>query len=110
AAESGPAAIAQDGSLLDGAHSPVLERAIHRRLAGLAPDARAVAEALAILGDCASPVHVATLARVDGEAVSAARDPLRVAGLLGRGPELAFAHPVIRQAVAAGVAPGVRAL
>ncbi|MCW3064588.1 MAG: transcriptional regulator, LuxR family, partial [Solirubrobacterales bacterium] len=37
ASEAGPEAIADDGSVLGGAHSRVLDRAVRRRLAGLAP-------------------------------------------------------------------------
>jgi len=104
--ESDAGALADDGSLVGGVHSPVLERAVRRRMDGLSAGDRAVVEALSILGDGASPAHVAMLAGVAVRDVSAARDPLVALGLLADTDELAFSHPVIRQAAEASLPRG----
>jgi DNA-binding CsgD family transcriptional regulator len=107
--EAGPDALAADGSLVDGARSPTLNRAVRRRMAGLTAPERAVAEVLAILGDGAAPAHIAAIAAIPIDEVPFTRDPLVAAGLLAEGEELVFSHPIMRQAVEASLPRGERA-
>jgi DNA-binding CsgD family transcriptional regulator len=71
---------------------------IARRLAALSPGDRAVSAALAVLGE-RSPSHVvATVADVSLDALSAARDALASAGLLGPDAR-GLAHALIAAAI-----------
>ncbi len=107
--DAGPDVLADDGSLRGSAHSPVLDREVRRRLAGLERAPRASVEALAILGDGTTPARLAALAGLELADVSSARDPLVASGLLAEGDQLAFSHAVIRQAVEASLSRGERA-
>ena len=105
-------------------------RALDRRLERLG--ARELARSLAVLGDDAAPREVAALAGLDAAKAAVVSDALRAGGVLGHGraraaapqhapmlgapavagPEarLAFAHPILRAAVLAGLGPAERAL
>jgi DNA-binding CsgD family transcriptional regulator len=83
-----------------------LTRAVGDRLAALAPEARALAQALAILDAGASGHEVGLLAEVDADARARAGDALRGIGILTGDRGLAFAHPVLRAATAATLLPG----
>ncbi|MDO9356395.1 MAG: AAA family ATPase, partial [Solirubrobacteraceae bacterium] len=76
----------------------------------LSPAARALAAATAVLGT-RSPVRVAVgLAALTDAASAAAADELRAAHVLTDDVlALAFIHPVVREAVLAGLRPGERA-
>jgi len=78
--------------------------AVLRRVVRVDPCAAAVATALAILGDGAGTAHVAALAGVDPGAANAILEALARAELLARARPPAFAHPLVRAALAAAVA------
>lgn len=83
--------------------TPSLADAIGRRVRRLSPVAVRVAEAVAVLGDGAEPRHVAEQADLDqGQTLTAVED-LVADVLLADELPLAFAHPLIRGAVLAGM-------
>ena len=75
------------------------------RLARMPADARTVATAIAVLEPRAELVLLARLTELDEEDVAAAVDALRVVGLLADVAPAGFAHPILRSAVAAEIAP-----
>ncbi|MHA6783056.1 helix-turn-helix transcriptional regulator [Pseudonocardia saturnea] len=84
----------------------VLERApaivsafVLPRLRHLPAAAAATARALAVLGPAAALRHLAALAGLDAHAAAVAVDQLVAADLVVTEPRLAFAHPLIGQAV-----------
>jgi predicted ATPase len=77
--------------------------------AATGPDGLALARALAVLGDGARLEQVAALARVERDAAAAAADALTRAAILAPRPGLSFAHPIVRTAVYADLAPRERA-
>ena len=84
----------------------VLERApaivsafVLPRLRHLPRAAAATARALAVLGPAAALRHLAALAGLDADAAAVAVDQLVAADLAVTEPQLAFAHPLIGQAV-----------
>lgn len=83
-------------------------RTVAGRIAALAPDAREVANACAILGDGAAPNAIATLAGLPGDAARAGIDSLRAGGILSPGSRIEFIHPIVRAAVQARIPPGLR--
>jgi DNA-binding CsgD family transcriptional regulator len=108
--------------LVRGGHDPADPRSAHAvgalaprtvarvMLARQGPDEAALAAAAAILGARSDPVLAARLAKLDGERAPAAADALRREHVLTDDPTtLEFRHPVLREAVLAGVAPSVRA-
>ena len=76
----------------------IARNVIRRRLAGLASRDRAVAMALAVLGDAGAPHLIADVAGVPVGELSVARDALVAAGLLGPDGER-FAHALIAAAI-----------
>ncbi len=79
-------------------------------LARLAPDDAALAAAAAVLGARSDPVIAARLASLDQDRAITAADALRREHVLTDEPAaLQFSHPVVREAVLAGVPGGVRA-
>ena len=78
---------------------------VRRRLVELSPRDRAVAEALAVIGDGAEPHVVAAVAGIPMAELGAARDALAAAGLL-RGS--AFAHDLIADAITDGLSGAQR--
>jgi DNA-binding CsgD family transcriptional regulator/tetratricopeptide (TPR) repeat protein len=74
-------------------------RAVTLRLSGLPPEARALAHAVAILGDDVDPPQAAQLARLDEHAVSDAAAALARVDVLRAETPLEFVHPLIRTAV-----------
>lgn len=85
-----------------------LGRAALFRLVRLGPAARAVAEAVATLGDGARLRWVAALAGQDMETTSRAVDALALEGILEAGEPLSFAHPLIRECVENDTPPARR--
>jgi len=78
---------------------PELGDRIARRVAAAGPDATALAEAMAVLGDGARLAEAAAVAELDvGEAAAVAAGLRRVEILSGEDP-VAFAHPLVRRAV-----------
>jgi DNA-binding CsgD family transcriptional regulator len=74
-------------------------RAASRRLSGLPPEATALAQAVAILGDDADPRQAAALAGLDEQAASEAAGALARVDVLRAQAPLGFVHPLIRAAV-----------
>jgi DNA-binding CsgD family transcriptional regulator len=75
------------------------------RLGAMSPADRALATAIAVLGDRASLASAARFAELDLEVASRAADSLAAVQLLHRGIPLSFVHPVIRSAVLASMPP-----
>jgi DNA-binding CsgD family transcriptional regulator len=84
-------------------------RAIAGRLERCSPGATPLAHAAAVLGDGAQLVQVATLAGLDGVAVATLAGELAEIDVLRPSRDLAFAHPVVRQAVYLGIPEDERA-
>ena len=80
---------------------PQVARVARARLARLDPTARAVARAVAVLGDDAPFELARALADVDRAAAAAGADQLAAAGLFDSGRVLRFRHPLLHSAVAA---------
>ena len=78
------------------------------RLNRLGAGARAIAEAVAILGDGAELRHVAALAGLPAAAAADAADALATADVLAQGEPLQFSHPLIATAVHDGIGESVR--
>jgi DNA-binding CsgD family transcriptional regulator len=74
-------------------------RSVGRRLVALGPDAEALAEAVAVLGDASDLRHAAVIAGLSEGSASTAAHLLTGAAIFGRGPQLSFAHPIVRAAV-----------
>ena len=84
-------------------------RIVSGRIVALAPGAREVARACAVLGDGASAHMVASLAGLADESVRDALDSLRAGGILAPGERIEFAHPIVGAAVTASIPPGRKA-
>lgn len=86
------------------------ERVARGLLLRLSPDGRALAAAAAVLGTQSAPRVAVALAGLDAAAGAAAGDELRAAHVLADDVlTLQFAHPVVREAVLAGLGAGERA-
>jgi DNA-binding CsgD family transcriptional regulator len=85
-----------------------VSRTVLTRLERLPAEARAVARALAVLGDGSELPFVAELAGIDPEQAARTGDDLRAAGVLDSGPSLRFVHPLVRNAVYAEIPSGER--
>jgi DNA-binding CsgD family transcriptional regulator len=83
-------------------------RTVLVRLARLAPEAGAVARALAVLGDDSDHRLVAGLAGIDPEAAVRGADGLRASAILDPSASLRFTHPLVRNAVYADLPAGER--
>ncbi len=75
------------------------------RLEALPPPVRAVAEAVAVLDECASVARISRLAGLDSEVILGAADQLATVGLLARGLPLSFAQPMLGTAIKASLGP-----
>lgn len=80
-------------------------RAVRLRLARLPADATALAEAASVLGEGAALEDAAALAGLDAAAAAAAARALVEVDVLRSERVVAFAHPVVRGAVYAGLGP-----
>jgi DNA-binding CsgD family transcriptional regulator/tetratricopeptide (TPR) repeat protein len=74
-------------------------RAVSTRLSRLPPEARRLAQAIAILGEDADLRHAAALAELDERAASGAAEALARVDVLRPQPPFGFVHPLIRAAV-----------
>jgi predicted ATPase len=83
-------------------------RPVSVRLARLPPEARKLAQSVAVLGDDADPRHAAALADLDEQAASAAAVALARVDVLRPHPPFGFVHPLIRTAVYETLAPADR--
>ena len=94
-----------------GAATSVLERVVPQRvsqsvrgrLARLSGDARALADALAVLGDDSDTAVVCRLAGVPADHAGAFASELVAAHFLDDAPGLRFRHPLVRTAVQEGI-------
>ncbi|MFI6449390.1 AAA family ATPase [Kitasatospora sp. NPDC050543] len=94
---------------LAGCLPPGVARAVHGLVCDLGPDATAVAQATAVLGSAPTTDLVAGVAGLGEPAAEDAADALVRAGLLVRAEDgIAFACPVIAEAVAAEILPSRR--
>ena len=84
-------------------------RTVLVRLARLPAEARAVARALAVLGDDADHRLVAQLSGLSADAVLTSADELRNAAILDAGAPLRFIHPLVRTALQSDLPAGERA-
>lgn len=84
-------------------------RSVGRRIAALGPEAEALAEAVAVLGDGSELRHAAAISGLSDGSASTAAHLLTGAAIFGRGPQLSFAHPIVRAAVYERPDPGRRA-
>ena len=87
----------------------VVRDAVAARLESVPAGTRAVAEAVAVLGDAASMARVAELTALDSEAVLFAARDLAAMHLLAPGISLSFAQPMLGNAIRATLAPFERA-
>ena len=94
--------------LADLAPESVLQ-AVVARLGAMAEPARALASAVAVLGDGASLQQAALLAGLDLDSVRQAADALAAVNILHPGEPLSFVHALIGSAVAASVSALARA-
>jgi DNA-binding CsgD family transcriptional regulator len=83
-------------------------RSVSRRLRRLSPEAGELAQTIAVLGDGADLAAAAALSGLDREDAADAAETLRRTDILKPGT-LEFAHPLVRAAVYAELAPPVRA-
>jgi DNA-binding CsgD family transcriptional regulator len=81
--------------------APSLRRTVSWRLGELGPDATALAQAAAVLGDGSSLRHVAELARQEESDAVGHAARLEVASILVHGDPVEFLHPLLRAAVEA---------
>ncbi|HUB98193.1 MAG TPA: AAA family ATPase, partial [Solirubrobacterales bacterium] len=86
-----------------------VSRMVLTRIGRLSAEARAVARALAILGDDSDPALVADLTNSEVDTVQKAADELRAVAILDPSASLRFLHPLIRNSVYADVPAGQRA-
>lgn len=89
--------------------SGALGRSVLGRLARLGADCEQLAQAMAVLAPGSPLRHGAKLGGLERDRAELAADRLRAADLLTAGRALAFAHPIVREAVAAEMAPSRRA-
>jgi DNA-binding CsgD family transcriptional regulator len=87
-----------------------VSRSVLPRLARLPEDARAVARAIAVLGEGARLPVVAALAGVSERAVAEATGALTRAEVVRAEPPLGFVHPLVRDAVYNELSPAERSL
>ena len=83
-------------------------RTVQLRLARLSPEARAVAQAVVVLGDGADGRLAAELAGLDEAVVARGADELRAAAILDSDATLRFIHPLVRTALDAELPTGER--
>ena len=83
-------------------------RSLLLRISRLPRVSAAVAKAVATLGANAHQRHVAALAGLSTEETAQAADALCAIEILRPGTPLAFAHPILREAIYADIPPGER--
>jgi DNA-binding CsgD family transcriptional regulator len=89
--------------------SPSLTRTLNAALERLGEASRALARAVAVLGEGTSLDLAAELASVDGGAATGAAAELVEAAILTDAPELSFRHPILASAVREGLSARERA-
>ncbi len=78
------------------------------RIARLSPEAAAVAQSLAVLGDDSDPRLLAELAGLAPDATQRACDELRASAILDPAPSPRFVHPLVRNTIYAALPIGER--
>lgn len=101
---------AEGARTLPAATPDAVSRAVLTRLSRLGPDAAALARATAVLGDDAPIAAVAELADLSPAEAADAADRLAGADILAGTATPAFAHPLVREIVVAGIPANGRAL
>jgi len=86
-----------------------LATAVDHRVAEVGRDGRAVGEAVALLGGAADVATVAELTGLPPATVVSTVDRLADAGILLAGPPMSAAHPLLAEALLAGLGPTERA-
>lgn len=86
-----------------------VRRSVLLRLARLGSDCERLAQAMAVLAPGSPLRQGAALAGLERDAAQRAADRLRAAGLLEGAASLSFSHPIVREAIAAELAPSARA-
>ena len=76
-----------------------IAKAVLLRVGRLGPDARALARALAVLGEADEPSRASALAGLEPAVAVALADLLTELGVLSPGRPVRFAHPVVRTAI-----------
>jgi DNA-binding CsgD family transcriptional regulator len=97
-----------DASQLRAVGSRAIGRAVNRRLERLAPEPRALIEALATVGDIGGLGELAALLGVEREAASDAAETLVRAGLLRSLDPIELTHPLVGAAIRAQLSAGAR--
>jgi DNA-binding CsgD family transcriptional regulator len=105
----GVAATEAGASEIESVAPEAIGRSVIVRLGRLAPEAGALARAIAVLGAEAELRHAAQLADLELAGAAAAADALVKAGLLNTGRPLRLAHPVVRTALYFETREGERA-
>ncbi len=85
-------------------------RSVSLRIERLGADTRAVAQAVAVLGDGAQLSHTASLAGLSLEDAATAAGKLGGAGLFESGTPLRFVHAIVRAAIYEDISPVMRAV
>ena len=112
------ATLRADGVAPTAAAAPVVERLGPRniahsslmRIGRVAPDARELVQAVALLGQGAELRHAATLAELELSDAARLADSLVELGVLASSAPLEFVHPVVRTAILEDQPAGTRAL
>jgi DNA-binding CsgD family transcriptional regulator len=87
-----------------------VSRAVLARVSRLGGDARALTEAVAVLGGRGELRHGAALAGLERDAAARAADALSATGVLSATRSLQFVHPLVHAAVYESIPPGRRSL
>ena len=104
-ADAGVEPTAAPADAVDTVGPAAVTRFVLHRLERLGPDATALAQAVAVLGDDVDPAIAARLARLTPDAAEAAAARLVRADVLRAGRDLAFGHPIVRAAVYGDLLP-----
>jgi DNA-binding CsgD family transcriptional regulator len=102
------AGTAADVQAIDGLTPRAVIDATLARLGRLSPEARTVAEAVALLEPSAELRWIAALTGLDLDVIAIAVDSLLTLGLLGSVTPCRFAHPILRSAVESEIQPARR--
>jgi DNA-binding CsgD family transcriptional regulator len=106
----GVAPLDSSAGALDRLGPRAVSRSVLLRLARLSPEARATAEAAAVLDDGFDVASLAGLAELDESTAARATGELTQAEILRPERPLGFVHPLVRAAIYGDVSPGLREL
>ena len=100
--------VAASSAIVERVAPDAVARSVRLRLSHLSPEASRLARAIAVLGDGTSRDYAAALAELDPRQVRAAAASLARIDLFRVQAPLAFAHPVVRNAVYEDIPPAER--